>query len=457
MHRNLKTIAVFVKVQLLFYLLLTSCTSQITSQEIIREAKDGKSYPMLTELCKEVGPRLSGSKNAEKAVIWGKETLEELGFDTVYLQEVMVPHWERGEKEFAFWTNQEKELQVTALGGSVGSNGLIEAEIVEVQGFKELEELGKAGVEGKIVFYNRPMDSRLRNTFRAYGMAVNQRADGAWQAARFGAKAVIVRSMTGAMDFNPHTGTMNYVDSLPKIPAFAVSTNDAQALSEGLKSGPQKLQLKSNCQWFPDALSHNVIGEIKGIGPKIITVGGHLDSWDLGEGAHDDGAGIVHSIEALRILKDLGYKPQNTLRVVLFMNEENGAMGGKEYALQCSEKGEQHLMAIESDRGGFYPEAFSIDGSDETIEALNGWLAALNETGITEIYKGYGGVDISFLKESYPDITLVGLVPNPENYFKYHHTAEDVLENVNKPELEAGSAALANLIYLVDSKGILKK
>ena len=427
----------------------------ISADQIVAEANSGTGYELLRELTKEIGPRLSGSENAAKAVQWGIETFEKLGFDTFYLQEVMVPHWERGEAEEAFMLNTGASIEVTALGGSVGTDGLLEAEVIQVKSFKELEDLGRKNIEGKVVFYNRPMDGKLRNTFRAYGMAVNQRADGAWQAAQYGAKAVLVRSMTTAKDLNPHTGTMNYVDSIAKIPAFAIATADAEKLAAAMEKETQKVSLKSNCQWFPDALSHNVIGEIWGSSDSIIAIGGHLDSWDLGEGAHDDGAGIVHSIEAVRILKALGYKPKNTLRVVMFMNEENGAMGGKMYAEQADRLGEKHLAAIESDRGGFEAEAFSVDGDSSQIDLIKSLLPQLSKTDIKEVYQGYAGVDISFLREYNPNLCMIGLVPNPEKYFNYHHTKADVLESVDPKELASGSAALANLIYLIDSRGKL--
>ncbi|MGB0166579.1 MAG: M20/M25/M40 family metallo-hydrolase [Luteibaculum sp.] len=423
------------------------------AQKILARANEQHSFEMLRQLTKDIGPRLSGSKNAEKAVLWGLETFKELGFDSAWIQPVMVPHWERGEPEQARWLNENKPFQITALGGSVGTpTEGITAEVVEVKNFKELKDLGVEGIKGKVVFYNRPMDPKLKNTFRAYSLAVDQRSDGAWQAAQYGAQAVLVRSMTTATDLNPHTGTMNYIDSIQKIPAFAISTEDANALSKGLAKAPQKVWLKANCQWFPDAESHNVVGELKGKSEKIILVGGHLDSWDLGEGAHDDGAGIVHAIDALRILKAMNYEPNYTLRAVLFMNEENGARGGLEYAEQAALNSEKHVIAIESDRGGFQAEAFSVQGNANQLEKLKRFGSELVKTGIKEVYAGYGGVDISFLQEVDSNTVLVGLVPDPEKYFNYHHTAQDILENVNPKELASGAAALAYFIYLCDQR-----
>ncbi|TXC81523.1 M20/M25/M40 family metallo-hydrolase [Luteibaculum oceani] len=434
-------------------ILLAACTKQeITAEAIINQSKDYHSYQLLTELTKDIGPRLSGSANGAKAVEWGLQKFEELGFDTFYLQDVMVPHWERGNPEKGFWVTANQEIEVTALGGSVGTpvSG-IKAEVIEVQDFKQLKDLGKDGVEGKIVFFNRPMNPKLKNTFRAYSLAVNQRSDGAWQAAQYGAVAVLVRSMTTATDLNPHTGVMRYRDSIPKIPALAIATEHANALSSALKTEKQWVQLEANCKWYPDTLSHNVIGEIKGKSNEIIAVGGHLDSWDLGEGAHDDGAGIVHSIDAVRILKKLGHKPNHTLRVVLFMNEENGARGGQKYAELAAQKEEKHLMAVESDRGGFTAEAFSIDGDSVQLSKLQSLVQDLAPCGIKEVYAGYGGVDIGFLREVDSTVVLVGLVPDPEKYFNYHHTRSDVLENVDPDQLASGSAAVAQLIYLVDT------
>ncbi len=415
------------------------------------------SYENLRYLTKNIGARLSGSENAQKAVEWGKKVMEDYHFDTVYLQPVMVPHWERGKLESGFVHSKDgiRVLNIKALGGSVGTDGkYIRAEIIQVKSFTELEELGREKIQGKIVFFNRAMDPKLKDTFSAYSGAVNQRGDGAWQAARYGAVAVMVRSMTLKEDRYAHTGALRYQDSLPKIPAVAVSTEDAQWIASKLENptSTPMMVLNLSAKWFEDAPSFNVIGELRGKSKRgeIITIGGHLDSWDVGEGAHDDGAGIVHSIEAVRILKASGYKPKHTIRCVLFMNEENGNRGGQRYAFMADSLNEKHIAAIESDRGGFKPEAFSVDADTAVVSKFQKYLPALKEFGVTDIYAGYGGVDIGPLKKVNPQIILVGLAPESTHYFDYHHADTDRLEAVDPVELQLGSEACAKMLKLLD-------
>ena len=223
--------------------------------------------------------------------------------------------------------------------------------------------------KGKIVFFNRPFDPTQLNTFAAYGGAVDQRAYGASEAAKFGAVGVLVRSMASGLDDVPHTGGLAYKEGIDKIPAVAISTNDAETLSGLLKQGSVTVYMKTSCRFFEDKLSYNVIGEIRGgeIPEEIVLVGGHLDSWDVGEGAHDDGTGCVQSMEVLHLIKLLGYRPKRTIRCVLFMNEENGLRGGRVYAEKAKENNESHLAAIESDRGGFTPRGFTVDGDKEVF------------------------------------------------------------------------------------------
>ncbi|HEX4888677.1 MAG TPA: M20/M25/M40 family metallo-hydrolase, partial [Luteibaculaceae bacterium] len=298
-----------------------------------------------------------------------------------------------------------------------------------------------------------PMNPSYKDTFKAYSEAVDQRSNGAWQAARFGAIAVLVRSMTLKKDAYAHTGAVNYQDSLPRIPAMALSTEDADWLSNTLKSGVDcRASLQLSATWFADTLSHNVVGEIRGTQKRdeIITIGGHLDSWDLGEGAHDDGAGIVHSLEAIRLMKKNKIKPVHTIRCVLFMNEENGNRGGLTYAKLAAERGEKHIAAMESDRGGFKPEAFSVDASETALAAVKQLQPQLDKSGIKEIYAGYGGVDIGPLKKVNPGIVLIGLVPESTLYFNYHHAETDVLEAVNPDHLQAGAQAFYEMLVLID-------
>jgi hypothetical protein len=445
---------------LLFFLLFSvSALGQSQDSIFIKKIYDetllnGESYQNLRYLCKNVGPRLSGSLGAQKAVDYTKKLMESYGFDKVFLQDVMVPHWERGAKEEAYFLDNGKKYKVNiaALGGSVATSkaGLM-AEIVEFQNFKELKEAGVEKVKGKIVFFNRPMDPTKINTFEAYGGAVDQRGGGASQAAQYGAVGVIVRSMNLREDEYPHTGSMRYSGG-GMIPAAAISTKSANDLSKSLKNNPKlKFYFKQNCETLADAPSHNVIGEIVGSEKpdEIIVVGGHLDSWDLAEGAHDDGTGCMQSIEVLRILKALGYKPKRTIRAVMFMNEENGLKGGTTYADVAVQKKEKHVYAIESDSGGFTPRGFGVVGIDSQISKLTSFKALLSPYGLHEIGKGSGGADIGPLAKT--GTVVIGFKPDSQRYFDYHHASNDTFETVNKRELDLGAGSMASLVYLLDN------
>jgi Zn-dependent M28 family amino/carboxypeptidase len=419
--------------------------------------ENGHAYENLRSLCKDVGARISGSASAEMAIHWGKNKLESYDFDNVYLQEIMVPHWARGTKEEGWFKTPDNKLHkvnMLALGGSIGTNGTMSAEIVMFKNREELEKADSKKIQGKIVFIAQPMDQKMINSFRAYGACYPIRGHGAVDAAKKGAIGVIIRSLSLSEHDHAHTGTMKYEEDVKKIPAAAISTNDATVLEEIMTNSksPVEFIFEMNCEKLPDVKSHNVIGEIKGgVHPdKIITIGGHLDSWDVGEGAHDDGAGIVHSMEAVRLLLSQGYKPRNTLRVVLFMNEENGNMGGKSYARIASEKKEKHIAAIESDRGGFSPRGFDCDGSEEKVSLLQSFAPYFEPYFLHHFKKGYGGVDIGPLKGEYEDIALFGFVPDSQRYFDFHHNHNDIFENVNRRELHLGAASISALTYLLD-------
>lgn len=418
----------------------------------------GHTYQDLKYLCKEIGPRLSGSVGAAKAVAWTKRLMEDYGFDTVYLQEVTVPHWERGENAIARLLDRKVRIAISAaaLGGSIATppNG-ITANLVEVKSFEELRMLGAERVRGKIVFFNRPMNRKSISTLAAYRGVSALRSQGAIEAAKLGAVAVIVRSLTTVSDDHPHTGAVRYSDVVPKIPAAAISTRGADLLSEKIASNKDlQLYFKQNCRQLSDAKSFNVIGEIKGKRrpDEIITIGAHLDSWDLGEGAHDDGAGVVQSVEVLRIFKALGYKPDHTIRVVLFMNEENGNRGGQMYAEIAEKLKEKHIFAIEADGGGFTPRGFSVEGNASFVDYMqSNWADLLSPYGLHQFEEGEGGTDIGPLKRVTPNVILIGFQPDNQRYFDIHHSANDVFENVNRRELELGAASMAALIYLIDS------
>lgn len=416
----------------------------------------GKSYEWLKDLTGTIGGRLSGSPEAAKAVVWGEKLMKEVGLDSVWLQPVMVPHWVRGEKEVASYKvgKIKKNVPICALGFSVATPEKgITAEVVEVQSLKEAENLGEK-LRGKIVFFNRPFDNTLINTFKAYGGCVGQRVKGAAICGKFGAKAVIVRSMTNGVDDYPHTGTMSY-GNLPKkeyIPAAAISSRAANILSADLKKNPNlQFYFKQSCETLPDAPSFNVVGQITGSEtPKnIMVVGGHLDSWDLGDGAHDDGTGIVQSLEVAYLYKKNNIKPKNTLRVVFFMNEENGTRGAKKYAELAKLNNEKHIGGLESDAGGHTPRGFSIDANDKNTATLQSWKKLLAPYGLHDLDKGGSGADISPLKGD--EVTLVGYRPDSQRYFDYHHTSTDTFDKVNKRELALGSASMASILYLMDT------
>lgn len=416
---------------------------------------NGKSYEWLRDLTTNIGGRMSGSPEAAKAVIWGEKVMRESGLDSVWLQPAIVPHWVRGEKEVANYRINGKKVNiaVTALGSSIATpkNG-ITAEVIEIKSIKEAEKLGEK-LRGKIVFFNRPFDDTLINTFAAYGGCVGQRVNGAKAVGKFGALAVLVRSMTNRIDDYPHTGTMRYGD-IPKseyIPTAAISTVAAERLSDDLKSNPSlKIYFKQSCKNLPKEKSFNVIGEIKGSEnpEKIIVVGGHLDSWDLGDGAHDDGTGIVQALEVLHIFKVNNIKPKNTIRVVFFMDEEQGGGGATAYAEAAKLTNENHLGGLESDAGGHTPRGFTIDANSGNTKLLKSWKKLLAPYGLHDITKGGSGADISPLKAE--ETTLVGYRPDSQRYFDYHHAATDTFDKVNKRELELGSASMASMIYLMD-------
>lgn len=423
---------------------------------------NGKAYDWLNYLSNQIGGRLSGSVQAQQAVEYTKGQLDSLGLDRVWLQPVMVPKWVRGTPEFAYIETKPgltTNVPICALGGSVSTpDGGLKANIVEVQGIEDLEKLGKEKIEGNIVFYNRPMDPTLINTFASYSGCVDQRYSGAAEAAKYGALGVIVRSVNLRLDDYPHTGSMGYGDTPvnQRIPAAAISTKGAELLSTTLKLNPNiKFYFKQNCKQYEDVQSYNVIGEIKGstYPDEIMVVGGHLDSWDLGDGSHDDGAGCVQSMDVLRLLKETGYRPKRTLRVVLFMNEENGLRGGNKYAEVAQSKGENHVFALESDAGGFTPRGFTIDASEENLEQIQGWKELFEPYLIHMFDKGGGGADIGPLKGG--DMVLVGLRPDTQRYFDHHHAENDTFEHVNKRELELGAATMASLVYLIDKYGTI--
>jgi carboxypeptidase Q len=423
----------------------------------------GQCYANLDYLSNKIGGRLSGSPQAQKAVEWANAAMIRAGSDRVFQQECMVPHWVRGSKEQAQIRKGNKpdeieSVNICALGGSIGTpaNGILAA-VVEVKSVEELYTLGIEKIKGKIVFFNRPFDNSIIDPFVAYGKAVDQRWKGPSIAAKFGAVATICRSMTTGINDIPHAGSMEYLDSIPrKIPACAISTVSAERLSELLKSEGADVEfyMKMDCKTLPDEKSFNVIAEIKGsVAPeKIIVVGGHLDSWETGDGAQDDGAGVVQCIEVIRILKALGVKPACTIRAVAFMNEENGLRGGNKYAELARQNKEQHILAIETDRGGFTPRGFTFTGTAEKRNQLLKWKPLFEPYGVYDFSGEGGGADVSPLGKA--GVPVMELYPDPQRYFDYHHTSNDTFKSVNERELEMGAASLAALVYLVSKHGL---
>lgn len=451
------------------WLLAAFCFSRVSAQTedslFIKRLTDeillrSTAYENLRVLCKTVGPRLAGSANMPKAEAWGEKALKAAGAEQVWLQECMVPHWERGNGEEAWYTVKgstvKTKLDILALGNSVGTGAAgITAKAILVNSFEELETL-KDQVRDKLVVYNNFFDNSMLETFKAYGVDGVYRRSGPSRAAKYGAKAVLIRSISGSTDNNPHTGSTGYDSSLPKIPAAAMGLKDADKLIAQLKAGKEvTVFYRSNAVMLPDAVGHNVIGELKGSAfpDQYITVGGHLDSWDPAEGAHDDGTGCVHSIEVLRALKAIGYTPRHSIRAVLFANEENGLRGGRKYGEEAKAKNEKHVFALESDAGGFTPRGFSFTLSPEKLAKVKSWAPLLEPTGVYLFTAGGGGADVGPLNRLLG--TPVGeLIPDGSRYFDLHHARNDVFENVNKRELDLGALNMAILIYLVDKYGI---
>lgn len=404
-----------------------------------------------------VGPRLTGSPQAEEAVKITQALMKDMGLDNVHLEPAKVPHWVRGAKEEGWIISNDSRMisvPIAAIGGSIATppDGII-ASVVEVRSFSELNRLGNEA-EGKIVFFNRPMDPTLHNTFQAYGAAATLRVKGAAEAAKRGAVAALVRSLTLRTDDYPHTGLMEYDPGITKIPAACISTRGADLLSGLLEKDPTTtFGMRLSCEQLEAVISQNVVGEIKGNEKpeEIILVGGHLDSWDLSPGAHDDAAGCAHSLEALRLIKEMGLKPKRTIRAVMFMNEEFGGSGGRDYAISERRKGETHRAAIESDQGGFLPLGFAI-GDSQAAEKLNKWEALFQSIGLFWLRPGGGGVDIAPLGRQ--GTLLIGLVPDSQRYFDVHHSAKDVVETVHPRELELGAIAIAVFAYILSEEGI---
>lgn len=426
--------------------------SRITSHILLK----GNCYEDLRVLCKTIGHRLSGTPEAEKAIAWGEKTLKAAGADRVFLQPVWVPRWVRGKEKLEVdlaGNGKYQTIKALSLGNAVGTDGkTISAPLIMVQTREEFDALPAAQVKDKIVFFNYPFRQELVNAFEAYGDAIWLRGYAPSAAAAKGAKAVIIRSLSTGLADAPHTGSLRYADTVRKIPAFAIGNSTALQLAGALQQHKVSARLMSEAGMKDSVLSYNVIGELTGTEEGYIAVGGHLDSWDVGEGAHDDGAGCVQSIEVIRAFKALGIRPRHTIRAVLFMNEENGVRGGRAYADSARAKNEKHILAMESDAGGFVPRGIGLVMPEAQKEKVKSWKSLFATLGILDFEQEEGGVDISYLGKN--GVPLAGLLPDPQRYFEMHHSENDVFEIVNHRELKLGAAAMAALVWLVDTYGL---
>tara|TARA_R110002049_G_scaffold75972_3_gene195460 strand:+ start:6181 stop:7554 length:1374 start_codon:yes stop_codon:yes gene_type:complete len=417
-----------------------------TADKLIKSSlANEKGFERLTHLTDYYGPRLSGSEILEKGIDWIVEEMKKDGFDKVWTQPVMVPHWVRGKESATLNAPIKKDLPMASMGGSVGTpaNG-ITAEVMVVKSFEELENR-KSEAEGKIVLFNV--------AFTTYGETVQYRMNGAVAAAKHGAVASTIASVASYSMQTPHTGTMRYDESAKKIPHAALTIEDANLIERFTKRGEKVvLTLKMEAKTLPDAASRNVIAEITGseFPEQIIVMGGHIDAWDNGHGAMDDGGGSVAAWEALRLIKETGVRPKRTIRVVLWTNEENGLRGANEYLrwVQEEEKSlENHVLAMESDSGVFDPIGFGFSGTDEAYKILVSIGKLLKEADSGEVRKGGGGADIGPLMRN--GVPGMGLNVDGSKYFWFHHTAVDTIDKVNIDDFNECVATMAVFAYAV--------
>lgn len=439
-------------------LLLLSFNAEIQAQSHLTEAikansdaliskamENDTAWERLTYLADTFGPRFSGSENLENSIDWIVKTMLDDGFDKVWTQPVQVPHWVRGEESAMLISPYKKNLNMLGLGGSIATpKGGISAEVVVVKSFEELERI-KDEVAGKIVLFNAE--------FTSYGRTVQYRMQGAIEAARYGAIASLIRSVTPFSMQTPHTGLMNYDPVVEKIPHAAITLEDANLIQRLYDHGETiQIHLEMNAKTLPDAESRNVIAEIEGtqFPDEIIVLGGHIDSWDVGQGVMDDAGGSLAAWEAVRLMNELGIKPKRTIRVVLWTSEEVGIQGGNEYhrwVKEDEESLEQHVLAMESDAGVFDPVGFGFSGSDEAFGILSeiGGLLKSIESG--EMIKGGGGADIGpLMRDGVPGM---GLVVEGSKYFWYHHTGADTMDKLDKDDFNECIATMAVFAYAV--------
>ncbi len=401
----------------------------------------------LEVLCDSIGPRLTGSVEMDAAADYAVKTMREAGFDSVWTEPVMVPHWVRGSEWVRMTAPVSGELTMTGLGRSVGTppEG-IEAEVLVVSGLEELERRASEA-KGKIVLFNPDWEG--------YGSVVKYRVGGASMAARHGAVAALVRSATDVSLATPHTGVMRYEDDVPKIPTAAITVEDAARCDRLARRGVTvRVRLMMEAQNLEDREQVNVIGQLRGreLPDEIVVIGAHLDSWDVGAGAHDDGAGCAITLAAARLLKTLELRPRRTIRVVLFVGEEQGGFGADAYLEAHRDELGRHVAALESDSGCFAPDGFSVRGDASIIDRIAAMAAPLSAIGADHVREGWAGVDIGpIVKEGVPGI---GHRVKGEHYFDYHHSPADTFDKIDPTELAQNVAGVAALVWAIAEEGL---
>jgi len=414
---------------------------------------DRGAYTKLAHLTDRIGNRLAGSASLDHAIAWAAQTLKDDGL-VVRTEKVMVPHWVRGAEEVSITAPITRHLRALSLGGSIATpKAGITAPVVVVHDWKELETKQEQ-VKGAIVVYNVAMPAWTAEHGSGYGKTVEYRSNGASRAAKHGAVAALVRSVTAHSLGTPHTGAMRYDNDASKIPTAAITVEDAELIDRLSQKGAVTMHLRLEPQTLPDVESANVIGELRGREKpdEVVVIGGHIDSWDVGQGAHDDGAGCVTMMQALRVLRQLGLTPRRTIRVVLFTNEENGVRGGKTYAEQHAAELGKTVLALESDSGGYPPRGFTVTHKDEaagkrTRARIADIATMLAPIGAQRVTAGHAGTDVEPMEPS--GVPTVGLEVENRTYFDYHHTEADTLDKVDPANLADMVAAVAVLAYVV--------
>ncbi len=411
-----------------------------SARRIIEAAlADEQGYARLEALCDRIGNRLSGSAALDRAVAWSSAEMKKAGLENVTTIPAKVPHWVRGREAASLTAPVEKKLNILGLGGSVGTPG-VTAEVVPVASFDELERLGRVRVAGRIVLFNVP--------YRGYGKTVVYRMAGPSHAAKLGAVAALVRSITPSSLESPHTGSLEYDADAPKIPAAAVTIEDAGLIQRLHDAGNTvKVHLAMEARMLPDTLSADVIGEIPGreTPDRVVVIGGHLDSWDVGQGAQDDGSGIMTALAAASLIGRLGLHPRRTLRVVFWTNEENGGAGAQAYRDWVGGRIHDHVAAIEMDGGAERPVGFGFTGPPAAFEKVRAAAGLLDAIGANAILPGGGGADIApLVRDGVPGL---GLRTVDAHYFDWHHSRADTLDKVDLHDFRLNVAAMAVMAY----------